>query len=111
MYSEKLIDATRRLPPTMDDGSALQAAVSAGASTAALATSVATQGPGMYSLSCGAAFNVTFDDDSTITDPTDNGCFPAGLYDFYLNARHTHFKLTFNAAGSYRFWKSGLAKR
>lgn len=111
--------AERRLPPPEDGaasaGTPLAGRLACVAATpsSATATGVATYGPGHYTFAVGAAFQISFTYDknaTTIDDPADDASFPAGAYDFYLDGRNTHFKITANATAVCLFWKSGDGK-
>jgi hypothetical protein len=119
MDSEKLVDAARRLPPsipgTLTAGTphSTVTTCTAATATAATATGVATYGAGYYSFAVGAAFEISFsyDSTSTVADPADDACFPAGVYEFWLEACNSHFKITANTTTKCKHWKSGKAAR
>lgn len=92
-----------------DDSTKLEGTIAAGASSAVLTTG-ATTAPGYYSLSVSGRCNFVFDDDNTIANPSDNGAFAAGVYEFWLDKTISHFIITANEAIGYKFWRSGKAK-
>lgn len=107
--ADALANATRFRPPAIGNTTtqALTAAAVYAFETGAAATSPThAQGPGWYSFASSAAFNIVFDSDATIANPTDNGVFPAGVYSFYLTDQMGYCELMPNANGSVTWWKS-----
>lgn len=96
---ERIVDATRRLPPVGDTKSTL----AAGASSAALAFG----DTGQYTIVVGVACSIAFGT-SGVAAPSDTAEFPAGMYDIWVDGKNvTHLRWTANAAGTLRKWKSG----
>jgi hypothetical protein len=113
------LSAERRLPPPEDGaanaGTPLAGRLACVAATpsVATATGVAVYGPGFYTFAVGAAFQISFSYDrnaTTIDDPADDASFPAGVYEFWLDARNSHFKITANATAVCVYWKSSVGK-
>jgi hypothetical protein len=114
MSEATLYNAVRKLPPTPGAKLALVAATPSAATATGTTTAQTTAalnrtaGPGWYSFAVSTPFSIAFsaDGSSTITDPTDTQDFPAGVYDFWLTALNSHFKITAHATGDVQYWKS-----
>ncbi len=115
MYDDRMVDAARRLPPKLaaDGPTPAQVETAAAANTASAAVAVGSAtSPGYYSFACGERFNIVFDGDSTITDPSSGVYpFPAGVYEFWCGKDVTHFKFRPENAATMKHWKSGRATR
>lgn len=107
MPMDALANAARVRPPTGAAGSGFtETATVADTASAAIATGVATTGPGHYAFACNAKFMIAFGTSSTITNPTNSEVLQAGVHHFYLTTDITHYKVTATEAGYITHWKS-----
>lgn len=64
----------------------------------------------MISFIADAAFNLTFSETSTVTDPTAVGYFAAGtVYSFAVGSKNRYFKHRGTGAGNIMWWRSTYA--
>jgi hypothetical protein len=103
---DALSNAARVRPPTVGNENTQPLTA---ASVYAFETGAATS-PGWYTFEINVAFNIVFDSDATITNPTDNGAFVAGPRTYYLTTDMGYCEIMPNANGAVRWWKSSYGK-